>query len=191
MNKDVAIGAGLGGITGVVAGGFATYLFKKKEIKNDLISTQIEQERLNPTSEPNDIRITSPIPIIDTKSTKKEDPLVDNLKRLRSSDFADVFEIIIKTFEFFGNTKPFISLCRNVELILDLSCIVSENGVKIEPLLLRKGSLYLTRIKSCIIDLSKGVKSMHEVEFQENSKLLLELLDGYYQNIVSDVTLKM
>ena len=60
-------------------------------------------------------------------------------------------------YEFFGNTKAFISLCRNVELLLDLSCVVSENGLKIEPVLLRKGSLYLARIKSSIIDLSAEV----------------------------------
>lgn len=185
MTRDVVIGAGLGGITGAFAGGLLAYFVKKKK-KEDVLNVSGFSAPPPP-----------PMTTEATPSSKKDknlgktDPLVENLKRIRSPDFLDVFELIVRTYEFFGNTKAFISLCRNVELLLDLSCVVSENGLKIEPVLLRKGSLYLARIKSSIIDLSAEVKPVYEMEYQENSKQLLEILDGYYQNIVSDVTLKM
>jgi len=182
MTRDVVIGAGLGGITGAFAGGLLTYFVKKKK-KDDVSGFSA------PSPPPMTAAATPPSK--KDKNLGKTDPLVENLKRIRSPDFLDVFELIVRTYEFFGNTKAFISLCRNVELLLDLSCVVSENGLKIEPVLLRKGSLYLARIKSSIIDLSAEVKPVYEMEYQENSKQLLEILDGYYQNIVSDVTLKM
>lgn len=187
MTRDVVIGAGLGGITGAFAGGLLTYFVKKKK-KDDVLNVSGFSA---PSPPPPPMTAAATPPSKKDKNLGKTDPLVENLKRIRSPDFLDVFELIVRTYEFFGNTKAFISLCRNVELLLDLSCVVSENGLKIEPVLLRKGSLYLARIKSSIIDLSAEVKPVYEMEYQENSKQLLEILDGYYQNIVSDVTLKM
>ena len=98
MTRDVVIGAGLGGITGAFAGGLLTYFVKKKK-KDDVLNVS----GFSAPSPP--ITTATPPPSKKDINLGKTDPLVENLKRIRSPDFLDVFELIVRTYEFFGRQR--------------------------------------------------------------------------------------